>query len=185
MRLFNFNLKIFLFFFLLTFKTFSQTVEIIEVKGNDRISNDTIKLFSNIEIGDDIDNEDINKILKDLYETSFFDDINITFENKVLTISLIENPIIQKIIYEGIKSNKILEKIKKDNLLREKSSYNEFTLVNEKNRISNVIKDLGFYNSTIQTSIEKLNNNSVSINFNFNLGERAKIKKITLIGDKK
>jgi len=185
MNLFNFNLKVLILILILNLNAFSDIVENIEINGNERISNDTIKLFSNIEIGDDINKDDINKILKDLYETNFFEDINITFNNKVLTISLIENPIIQKIVYEGIKSKNILEKIKKDNLLREKSSYNEFTLANERNRILNVIKDLGYYNSSVQTSIEKLNNNSVSINFDFNLGEKAKIKKITFIGDKK
>ena len=184
MNLFSFNLKVAIFVLLLNSNVFSEIIKNIEINGNERISKDTIKLFSKINIGDDINNNDVNRILKDLYSTNFFENINITFLDNVLNISIVEHPIIQKVIYEGIKSKKILDKIKKNKLIREKASFNEFTLVNENKRILAVLKDLGYYNSSVKTSIEKLNNNTVSIKFNLNIEEKAKIKKITFIGNK-
>ena len=185
MNLFSFNLKVITFILILNLNAFSQIIENIEINGNERISNDTIILFSKIDIGDEINNEDINRILKDLYETNFFENINIKFLNNILNISVSEHPIIQKVIYEGIKSQSLLGKIKENMLIREKASFNEFILSNEEKRILAILRNLGYYNSLLDTSIEKLDNNTVSINFKLDIGKKAKIKKITFIGDKK
>ena len=75
MNLFSFNLKVIFFILLLNLNAFSEIVENIQINGNQRISNDTIKLFSKIDIGDEINKEDINRILKDLYETNFFENV--------------------------------------------------------------------------------------------------------------
>jgi len=185
MNLFSFNLKVIIFILILNLNAFSEIIENIKINGNQRISNSTIKLFSNIDIGDEINSNDINRILKDLYETNFFENVNIKFINNILNISVFEYPIIQKVIYEGIKSKSLLSKIEENKLIREKASFNEFILSNEEKRILNVLRDLGYYNSLLDTSIEKIDDNTVSINFKLDIGEKAKIKKITFIGDKK
>ena len=64
----------------------SETVKQIKVIGNDRISKETIILFSSIELNQVINNNDINNIVKDLYETRYFKDISTSFENQILTI---------------------------------------------------------------------------------------------------
>ena len=83
MNLFSFNLKVIIFILVLNLNAFSEILENIQINGNQRISNDTIKLFSKIDIGDEINKEDINRILKDLYETNFFENVNIKFLNKL------------------------------------------------------------------------------------------------------
>ncbi|MDB4217086.1 outer membrane protein assembly factor BamA, partial [Candidatus Pelagibacter sp.] len=165
MNLFSFNLKVIIFILILNLNAFSEIIENIKINGNQRISNSTIKLFSNIDIGDEINSNDINRILKDLYETNFFENVNIKFINNILNISVFEYPIIQKVIYEGIKSKSLLSKIEENKLIREKASFNEFILSNEEKRILNVLRDLGYYNSLLDTSIEKIDDNTVSINF--------------------
>ena len=165
MNLLSFILKVIIFILTLNLNAFSEIIEDIKIEGNQRISNDTIKLFSKIDIGDEINNEDINRILKDLYETNFFKNVNIKFLNNILNISVSENPIIQKVIYEGIKSKSLLGKIEENKLIREKSSFNEFLLSNEEKRILSVLRNLGYYNPLLNTSIEKLYKNIVSINF--------------------
>jgi outer membrane protein insertion porin family len=185
MNLFSFSLKVIIFILTLNLNAFSEIIKDMKISGNQRISNDSIKLFSKIDIGDEINNEDINRILKDLYETNFFENVNIKFLNNILNISVSEYPIIQKVVYEGIKSKTLLGKIEENKLIREKSSFNEFILSNEEKRILSVLRNLGYYNPLLNTSIEKLDNNIVSINFKLNVGKKAKIKKISFIGDKK
>jgi len=185
MSLFSFSLKVIIFILTLNLNAFSEIIEDIKIDGNQRISNDTIKLFSKIDIGDEINNENINSILKDLYETNFFENVNIKFVNNILNISVSEYPIIQKVIYEGVKSKSLLGKIEENKLIRDKSSFNEFILSNEEKRILSVLRNLGYYNPLLNSSIEKLDNNTVSINFKLNVGKKAKIKKISFIGDKK
>ena len=116
----------FLILFFLSSHSFSDILNKIEIIGNDRISDETIKLFIKVELKDEINDVKLNEILKDLYETNFFENVNIKFLNNILKISVSEHPIIQKVIYEGIKSKSLLGKIKENKLIREKASFNEF-----------------------------------------------------------
>ena len=162
----------------------SEIINKIIISGNERISNETVKMFSGIEVNDDISINKLNLILKDLYKTNYFKNVNISFKDKILNILVDEHPIIQSINYSGIKSKSLLESINDGKLVKEKSPYNELILKKEKNRVVTKIKELGYYNSKIETTVEKLNNNLVNINFIFNLGDKAKIKKISFIGNK-
>ena len=182
---FLFNIfKIFLFYSFLLTSINAEIIEKIFINGNKRISDKTIQMFANIEIKDEISNKRLNLILKDLYDTNYFEDVSISFENKILTIFVKENPIVQKINYKGVKSKTLLESIIADKLIREKSSYNLIILQDEKNRLNKIVKDMGYFNTEIQISVEKLDESLVNINFNINLGDKAKIKKISFIGNK-
>jgi outer membrane protein insertion porin family len=172
---------IFLFF---SSHAVSEILNKIEINGNDRISDETIKLFISVDINDQINDVKLNKILKDLYETNFFNDITLKFDNQILLIDVKENPIIEKINYKGLKSKRILDIIKQETLIKQRSSYNENSIKKEKIKIENILKNLGYYNSKLNIFVEQSQNNIVSITYDINLGKRSKIKKITFIGNK-
>jgi len=163
---------------------FSESVNKITIVGNDRISDETIKLFISVDIKDEINETKLNKILKDLYETEFFKNIKIKFDNQILTINVKENPIIEDIKYSGIKSNRILEILKQESLIKQRSSYNENKIKKEELKIKNVLKNLGYYNSTLSILVDQSKNNLVSVTYDIDLGRKSKIKKISFIGNK-
>tara|TARA_A100000164_G_scaffold34551_1_gene26503 strand:+ start:766 stop:3015 length:2250 start_codon:yes stop_codon:yes gene_type:complete len=164
--------------------SYSEILKKIEIIGNERISDDTIKVFIPFAINDDLDNQNINLILKNLYETNFFKDVNIIFENNQLNVTVIENPIIQNINYNGIKAEKIREPVLNKLKLKRRSSYNKLFLQQDKDAIILSLKNLGYYFSKVDIFIEELENNKINIDFNIDIGKRAKIKKITFIGEK-
>jgi len=178
------KIRIILIFFFLISTAYSEIINKIIISGNDRISSETIKMFSNVEINNEISNNDINSILKNLYQTNYFEDINLNFKNNILIINVKEYPIIQSINYLGIKSKNIIKQITEGNLIREKSPYNISLLKKEKDRITKKIKELGYYQSNVETTLENFDNNLVNINFNISLGDKAKIKKISFLGNK-
>jgi len=171
-----------LFFF--SNNAFSNTLNKIKIIGNDRISNETIKLFIPVNVNDEIDDVKLNKILKDLYETNFFKDISIKFDDQILSIKVVENPIIENIFYNGIDSDRILNIIKGKTSVKSRSSFNESILRNEKLEIENILKNLGYYNSNLDILVEEKKNNLVNITYDINLGKKSKINKITFIGNK-
>ena len=183
-RHFKLLLISFLFYLSLT-PLFAEVVEKIEIQGNERISKETILLFSKTNIKDDLNSNDINEILKSLYDSNFFLDVSVEFKSKILTILVDENPIIENITYNGIKSKTLKEKITKDLKLLSRSSYNEILLNEDKKRIKLSLKDSGYYFSNIDIEVAELGDKKVNIIFDINLGPKAKIKKITFIGDKK
>ena len=184
MNLFRFFLNIFFLILFFNSQAFSDIIKKFNIEGNERISSDTIILFSNVNIGQEINEKDLNTILKDLYNTKYFDDVSLLLDNNILNIFVKEYPIIQKINYYGIKSNKILEQITENKIIKDKSPYNLFSLKKEKDRILNQIKQLGYYNSSIVSTVQKLDENLVEVEFNITLGKKAKIKKIKFIGNK-
>ena len=151
---------------------FSDTLDKINITGNERISDETIKLFINIKVNDEIDTNKLNNILKDLYETDFFEDINISLNNQILFINVLENPIIENIFYEGIKSKRILEIIKEGSSIRSRSSYNERLIKKEKLKVENILKNLGYYKSNFNILVEKSENNLVNITYKIDLGKK-------------
>jgi outer membrane protein insertion porin family len=169
--------SIFIIFLFLSSKAFSDTINKIEIIGNDRISDETIKLFISVNIKDEINEVKLNNIVKDLYDTNFFKDISVNFDNQILSIKVLENPIIENISYEGVKSNRILDFIKQGTTIKQRSSYNEIEIKKEKQKIENILKNLGYYNSSLNILVEQSKNNLVNIVYDINLGKKIKNKK--------
>ena len=182
----NYKFSLLLVFFYIIFNTTlrAEIVQKIEIEGNQRISSETIKMFSEVSINDDLSQSDLNEILKKLYNTNFFDLVSIKIENKILLIKVKENPIIQNINYEGIKSSQILEDLKKNVSLKSRSSFNQVLLEKDKKNIKDFLKLTGYYFSEIEIFVEELDDNKINLTYKITLGDKAKIKKISFIGDK-
>ena len=102
-----------------------------------------------------------------------------------MQIEVLENPIIENIIYNGVKSDTLKDKIISNLSLKSRSSFNEIILKQDIDLMSNKLKELGYYFSKIDIKKTKLDNNKINLIFDIDLGDKAKIKKITFLGDKK
>ena len=92
---------------LLFFSTLSaEIVKKIEINGNKRVSEETIKLYGEIELNKDYKEQDLNPIINNLYETEFFEDVKVSLNNNILIIDVKEYPIINQLIIIGEKSKK-------------------------------------------------------------------------------
>ena len=94
--------------------SFSEIIEEIEINGNTRISNETILIFSKIDKNISVDENTLNEILFNLYETNFFSNVSVKLDRSKLTIFVKENPIVQNISYTGIKAQKIRDEVTKN-----------------------------------------------------------------------
>ena len=172
-------------FFLFYFSIVSaEVIKKVEIEGNDRIPDETIVMFSKVKVNDSINENDLNNILKEIYETNYFKNVTLDFKNQTLKITVVEFPIIQNLQYEGIKAKKIRDVVFKNLSLRNRSSYNEILLKEDKIKIDNNLKKLGYYFSKTEVFVEELDDNLVNVTYVIDLGKKAKIKKITFSGDK-
>ena len=178
-------LRINIFLLLFSGITFAEVVNKIDISGNVRLTSETIKVLGGFNIDDDLIDYDLNQIVKDLYSTDFFKDVDISFKDNILKINVIENPIIQSIFIKGIKKKPIEEQLFKNLSIKEKSSYVPFKINIEKNKIINGLKSAGFYFTEIEIELIENTNNTVDIIYNINLGEKANIQKIKFTGNKK
>ena len=181
----NFLIKI---IFIYCFFLSSLSAEIIkkfEISGNKRISDETIIIFSEINLNENVSKQNLDRVIKNLYKTNFFSDINLTFENQILKLNVTENPIIDNFEITGIKKQSLVEFIKGKIQLAEMKSFDQEILSADLRLIQNILKTSGYYFSNI-TSSKNLNKelNSIDLKIDIQLGEKAKIKKIVFLGDK-
>ncbi len=105
------NIFVILFSIFFNVNSYSEIVKKVDVQGNDRISQETIIIFGDIEIGKNYEESDISLLIKKLYETSFFSNISVELANNKLIIAVEENPIVDSIIFKGEKAEKFKKKI--------------------------------------------------------------------------
>tara|TARA_Y100000816_G_C26101388_1_gene583836 strand:+ start:818 stop:3067 length:2250 start_codon:yes stop_codon:yes gene_type:complete len=182
----KFLIKILIICSLLIGHSFAEIIKKIEIKGNKRISNETILVLSDIKPGVNFTNVEINDSLKKLYDTNFFADIKISLSNGLLKIDVLENPIIEDIEIVGLKNKTFLKKISESMILKNRMSFTENQLNNDVDLIKNILKANGFYFSEVEASLvknEKLN--SVKLILDISKGEKARITEIVFLGDKK
>jgi len=182
----KFLFKALIIIFLTSSSVIAEVLKEIEINGNQRISKETIIVLGEIKKDVDYNNDSLNNILKNLYDTKFFNDIQLQLTDGKLIINLIENPIIENIEITGIKRKELTETLLEKINLKNRMSFTKSQLKEDTNLIKNILKTSGYYFSKVETSyIENKDLNSISLKININLGEKAKIKKISFIGDKK
>ena len=84
----------------------------ITVEGNERLSVETVLMFSGLTTGINLENSDLNSAIKKLYDTDYFKNVEIQIKDNELLIKLEENPIIQSIEIKGIKNKSIIKQLK-------------------------------------------------------------------------
>ena len=183
----NFITKILVFIFFQLFVThicFSEIIKNIIIKGNDRVADETVIMFSELKIGNKFNKEILNNALKELYYTNYFEGVVISEDKGQINIFVKENPIIQSIKIEGIDNDGIYENIKDITSKIEKYPFVESKIDEQIKLLKNILKSYGYYFVELNTSISLNENNTIDLIYDFKLGEVAKIKKINFIGDK-
>ena len=162
----------------------SEVINQIKIEGNNRITDEIILMFSQIDVGKDITSSAVNEIIKNLYETNFFNNVSVVFEDNLVLIIVDEAPIIDKVIFTGLKAKKIEKKIRDNLKLKSRNSYNEFQISQEVNTIESTLKTLGYYFSKVEAHVETLENNMINLEYKIDIGSKAKIRKISFLGNK-
>ena len=163
---------------------FADVINDVQVKKNNRITKETIITFGGIELGKDYSDEQLNKILLDLYSTNFFSDIKFKIEDNILIVEVEERKIVQQIVLNGIPAEKTKKSILKNLSLREKSPYVSFLAKQDIKKIENSLNSSGYYFNKVELSIQNNNNETVDLIYNIELGEKALIKNIVFTGDR-
>jgi len=170
---------------LICFNLSAEIVQKIEIKGNKRISDETIKVYGEVSTGKDYSSVNLNEILKNLYKTNFFEDVNISLKNRVLFIDVKEYSIINFIDLQGEKSTELKKKVLEGLNLKSKQSFIENKISQDVNLIKKIYASIGFNFSKVEAKVEKIDDTRVNLTYFLDKGKKTNISKINFIGDKK
>ena len=146
----------------------------IEINGNKRVSDETVKIYGGIELNKDYAEKDLDQILKDLYSTNFFEDINVDLRNNVLRINLKEYPIINQLIIIGEPSKRYKDQIKKIIQLKEKRPFIRSYLAKDIDKIKELYSSIGYNSSIIETKIKQVDENTLDMIVEINRANKQK-----------
>ena len=173
--------SIIIFFIILTNVTFAE-IKKINIVGNARVSSATIESLVDKKISN-IDSIYINNLTKKIYDTDFFSDVKISFNQDVLTINVAENPIVNFFYINGVKDSD-LDQVNKIITLKENSIFSSSKLKKDVEATREFLNASGYYQASITPEVIKIDNNQINLIINIDKKEISKIKNIYFIGNK-
>ena len=155
----------------------------IRVEGAQRIEADTVRSYMGMRAGDPVTASTLDKALKALFGTGLFADVNIRRDGQDVVVRVVENPIINRIAFEGNKrvSNDILgDEVK----LRPRIVFTRARVQTDLQRIMDVYRRSGRFSATVVPKVIQLPQNRVDLIFEISEGELTEIRKIAFVGNK-
>jgi len=160
-----------------------QSVEAIDVQGNQRVEADAVRSYMTLAVGDPITNDSINRSLKTLYGTGMFADVTIRMQGRTVVVSVVENPVINRLAFEGNK------RVKDDELsaeiqLQPRIVFTRARVQSDVRRMIQIYRRKGRFAATIDPKVIQLPQNRVDLVFEISEGPLTGIRKIDFIGNK-
>ena len=173
-------LTIFLFLFL-TNNSFSEIKKVI-ITGNVRVSSSTIESLVDKKVSI-VDSIYINNLTKKIYDTDFFSDVKISYNQDILTIAVLENSVVNFFYIDGLKDDD-LDKVNKIVSLKENAIFSVSKLKKDIEIIKDYFKSIGYYMATVNPEVIKISDNQINLILNIDKKSSSKIKNIYFIGNK-
>jgi len=159
------------------------TIQAVEVRGAQRVDPGTVLSYLVIQEGDPFDPRQIDKSLKSLFATGLFADISLRREGSTLVVNVVENPIINRIAFEGDHEldGELLET---EISLRPRVIYTRTKVQDDVKRILTLYRQSGLFAAAVEPKIIQLEQNRIDLVFEINEGAETEIGNIRFIGNK-
>ena len=165
---------------------FAQTGDAIReivVEGAQRIEPDTVRSYLLVRAGDLFDTQRIDRSLKSLFATGLFADVRIRRSRDALIVVVVENPVINRIAFEG---NRRVgdETFEQEVSLKARVIYNRSKVQNDVNRILTIYRAHGRFGATVEPKVIQLGQNRVDLVFEVSEGELTEVERIRFVGNR-
>ncbi|UTW57477.1 outer membrane protein assembly factor BamA [Kordiimonas sp. SCSIO 12603] len=155
----------------------------ISVSGNERVEPETIGSYLTVKVGDRFDPTQLDISLKNLFATGLFSDVDFQEQNGALIVRVVENPIINRVIFEG---NKKLdnEELAEESRLRPRTVFTRAKVRSDVKRMLELYRNKGRFAAIIEPKVVQLEQNRVDLVFEIQEGPKTKVSRINFIGNK-
>jgi len=160
------------------------TIREIDVEGTQRIDPDTVRSYILLKPGDQATEEQLDRSLKALFATGLFADVTLRMEAERLNVRVVENPIINRIAFEG--NRKLNDQaLTTEVQLRPRVVYTRAKVQNDVKRILDLYRRSGRFAATVEPKVIQLPQNRVDLVFEINEGSVTGVKRIAFVGNKR
>lgn len=160
-----------------------RTVKSLRVEGSQRIEPETVLSYTRLRVGDSYTNETIDQAIKDLLASELLADVQIEgVETGNLIIRIRENPVINRVVFEGNKRLK-QDKIDKEIKLRPRQIFTRTAVRADIARIIELYRRQGRFAARVEPKMVSLDQNRVDVIFEIHEGAKSKVRQINIIGN--
>lgn len=161
----------------------SGTVKEIRVVGNRRVEPETVRTYLRFNAGDAYDAGKVDESIRSLFATGLFSDVRIDREGAGVVITVVENPVVNQVAFEG---NREVDKATLTNevQLKSRSIFTRAKAQADVQRILDVYRRQGRFAASVEPKIIELDSNRVNVVFEINEGTATKVQAINIIGNK-
>ena len=159
------------------------TIQAIRVQGNERIETGTILSYLVVQAGEPFNQDELDRSLKTLYATGLFRDVTLHRDGNALLVTVAENPIVNRISFEGNHAAKD-EDLSKEIALRARAVYTADMASRDRQKILDLYAQKGRYAVTVTPQVIRLSHNRVDVIFQITEGELTLIRKVSFVGNK-
>ncbi|RME63618.1 MAG: outer membrane protein assembly factor BamA, partial [Alphaproteobacteria bacterium] len=155
----------------------------ITVQGSQRIEPDTVRSYVGLAIGDRYTPEALDAAFKRLFATGLFADVTIRSLAGRIEITVVENPIINRIVFEGnkaIKNDDLNEEVR----LQPRQVYTRAKVRADVQRIIELYRRKGRFAASVEPKIIQLEQNRVDLVFEIAEGQKSRVRQINFIGNR-
>ena len=156
----------------------------ILVEGNQRVEPETVRTYLDLHEGDRYDTVKADKSQKKLFGTGLFSDVTVRLDGDRMVIKLVENPVINRLVFEGnqrVKSDQLQTEVQ----LRPRSVYTRTKVQSDVKRILDIYRRSGRFAATVEPKLIQLEQNRVDVVFEINEGPGTYVSRINFVGNKK
>jgi len=161
----------------------SGAIKNIRVEGNRRVEPETVRTYLRFNVGDAYDPAKVDQSIKSLFSTGLFSDVRIDREGAGVVVTVIENPVVNQVAFEG---NREVDKatLTAEVQLKPRSVFTRAKAQADVQRILDIYRRQGRFAAAVDPKIIELENNRVNVVFEINEGGATKVQAINFIGNR-
>ncbi|MES2022979.1 MAG: outer membrane protein assembly factor BamA [Pseudomonadota bacterium] len=161
----------------------ARTIASLQVEGAQRLEAETVLSYTKLRVGQAFSNETLDQAIKDLYASDLFADVSISgAETGAIVLRVRENPIINRVLFEGNKRLKE-EKISKEVKLAPRQIFTRTAVRQDVARIVELCRRQGRFAAVIEPKMVSLDQNRVDLVFEISEGPKSQVRQINILGN--
>ena len=159
-----------------------RSIRSIDVRGNIRVERQTVVSYLRLNVGDRYDPLRADESFKAMFATGLFSDVQIFMESTTLVVSVAENPVINRVAFEG--NRKVKDKtLDQEVESRARAVFTRARVQNDVQRILTIYRRTGRFGARVEPKVIQLPQNRVDLVFEIDEGGKTEVTRINFIGN--
>lgn len=162
----------------------ADEVKKVVIQGNERVEDTAVLSYINLSSGDEYQPSQSSRIIKNLYNTGLFNNVEISFSNGELVVDVEENPLVNKVVFEGNKEV-VDERFEDIIALKPRAVYTPSKVQKDVQTILSYYRQKGYFLTKVNPQLIKRDQNRVDVIYNIEEGQETEIKGISFLGNER